>query len=132
MHVCCVSLYILNPINVLLEKGLGHSPLHGITIPFPARTTDCIQDDLFSSTLAGRAPQDRTSHINVLRSTRMRAYSQVFYVRLKIGSLGGFHQGKLGIWVGHNGYNMTQSVFRKYHTGMNRLKDTRVRNRPVK
>ena len=31
------------PIKAILEKGLGLSPLEGITTPFPTRTTDCVR-----------------------------------------------------------------------------------------
>ena len=62
MHVCCIPLHIPILIKVVSEEGSGHSPLEGIATPFPAGTTDCIQDDLFSSTEAGRAPQDSASH----------------------------------------------------------------------
>ena len=61
MHACCIPLHIPFPIKVVWEKGLGHYPLEGITTPFPAGTTDCVRDDLFSSAVARRALLDGVS-----------------------------------------------------------------------
>lgn len=55
MHVCCSPLHIPILIKAVLEKGLGHSPLKGITTLSPARTRDQVWDNVLSSAEAGRA-----------------------------------------------------------------------------
>ena len=47
MHAYCTTLHIRIPIKAVLEKVSGHSPLEGISTPFPTGTTDCVQDDSF-------------------------------------------------------------------------------------
>ena len=42
MHICCIHLHIPFPIKAIWEKGSGHSPLEGITTPFPARIILCL------------------------------------------------------------------------------------------
>ncbi|KAF6131051.1 hypothetical protein HJG60_007952 [Phyllostomus discolor] len=73
MHACCIPLHTTVPIKAISEKGSGHSPLEGITIPFPA-TTDCVWDNSPSSAAAGRALPDRAPHIEPIVTGRFQNY----------------------------------------------------------
>ena len=76
-HVCCIPLHIPILIKAASEKGSGHSPLEGIATPFPAGTTDCVWDDLFSSAAAGRAPLagvPHTVHLKIFKVVNFTAF----------------------------------------------------------
>ena len=57
-----------DPNKSRFRESLGHSPLEGISTPFPVGTTDYVWDNLFSSAVATIAPWVGASHTERLQN----------------------------------------------------------------